>query len=110
MEVMAAGRAIEGTDVAEPRVPIRTRARRVVIGRGAVVPLAGAHGLAAAGDAFVAVSLAGSLFFNVSPDASREQVLLYLLITMAPLAVLSPLVGPAVGAGQGVGALRVSHV
>ncbi len=96
MGLMAAGRASEGTDVAEARVPVHTRIRRVVIGRGAVVPLAGAHGLAAAGDAFVAVSLAGSLFFNVSPDASREQVLLYLLITMAPLAVLSPLVGPAV--------------
>ena len=44
----------------------------------------------------MSVSLAGSLFFNVSPNASRQQVLLYLLITMAPLAVLSPLVGPAV--------------
>jgi predicted MFS family arabinose efflux permease len=44
----------------------------------------------------VSVSLAGSLFFNVSPDASRQQVLLYLLVTMDPLAVLAPLVGPAV--------------
>ncbi|MFT3851912.1 MAG: MFS transporter [Ilumatobacteraceae bacterium] len=59
-------------------------------------PLAIAHGLAASGDACVAISLAGSLFFNLSPDASREQVLLYLLITMAPLAVLAPLVGPTV--------------
>jgi hypothetical protein len=72
------------------------RLRRSLVGSGPVVPLASAHGLAAAGDAFVAVSLAGSLFFNVSPNASRQQVLLYLLITMAPLAVLSPLVGPAV--------------
>lgn len=72
------------------------RVRRVIVGRGAVVPLSVAHGLAGAGDACVSVSLAGSLFFNVSPDASREQILLYLLITMAPLAVLSPLVGPAV--------------
>jgi MFS family permease len=61
-----------------------------------VVPLSSAQALAAAGDAFVSVSLAGSLFFNVSPNASRQQVLLYLLITMAPLAVLSPFVGPAV--------------
>ena len=59
-------------------------------------PLAIAHGLAASGDACVAISLAGSLFFNLSPDASRQQVLLYLLITMAPLAVLAPLVGPTV--------------
>ncbi len=78
------------------RVSIPVRLRRTLIGRGAVVPLATAQALAAAGDAFVSVSLAGSLFFNVSPNASRQQVLLYLLITMAPLAVLSPLVGPAV--------------
>ncbi len=90
----AAGAA--GEPAASGRVPIHVRLRRTLIGRGAVVPLAIAQGLAAAGDAFVSVSLAGSLFFNVSPNASREQVLLYLLITMAPLAVLSPLVGPAV--------------
>ncbi len=84
-----------GPSTAE-RVPMHVRLRRMLIGRGAVVPLATAQGLAAAGDAFVSVSLAGSLFFSVSPNASRQQVLLYLLITMAPLAVLSPLVGPAV--------------
>ncbi len=66
------------------------------VGVGPMVPLSAAHGLGAAADAFVSVSLAGSLFFNVSPDASREQVLLYLLVTMVPLAVLAPLVGPAV--------------
>ena len=42
------------------------------------------------------MSLAGSLFFNISPDASRQQVLLYLVVTLAPLAVLAPLVGPLV--------------
>jgi hypothetical protein len=94
---MAADGGREGTPpVPDDRVRMHVRARRVLIGRGAVVPLATAHGLAAAGDAFVSVSLAGSLFFSVSPNASRQQVLLYLLITMAPLAVLSPLVGPAV--------------
>jgi hypothetical protein len=76
--------------------PWAVRLRAALVGRGPVVRLTTAHGLAAAGDAFVAVSLAGSLFFNVSPNASRQQVLLYLVITMAPLAVLSPLVGPAV--------------
>lgn len=70
--------------------------RRAILGDGPVVPLAVAHGVAAAGDAFVSVSLADSLFFNVSPDASRQQVLIYLLVTMAPFAVLAPLVGPAV--------------
>jgi predicted MFS family arabinose efflux permease len=47
-------------------------------------------------DALVAVSLAGSLFFSLSPEASREQVLLYLLINLAPFALLAPLVGPII--------------
>ena len=55
-----------------------------------------AHSIAAAGDAFITVSLAGSLFFSVSPDASRTQVLTYLIVTMAPFAVLAPLIGPAI--------------
>ncbi len=55
-----------------------------------------AHSIAAAADAFVTVSLAGSLFFSVSPDASRRQVLIYLVVTMAPFAVLAPLIGPSI--------------
>lgn len=102
MGAMSVGGATSGTDQHEfERETGAQRVRRLLIGRDAVVPLATAQGLAAAGDAFVSVSLAGSLFFNVSPNASREQVLLYLLITMAPLAVLSPLVGPAVDRFRG---------
>ena len=52
--------------------------------------------LSGVADALVAVSLAGSLFFSLSPDASRQQVLLYLLINMAPFALLAPLVGPVI--------------
>ena len=55
-----------------------------------------AQALAGAADALVAVSLAGSLFFNLSPDASQQQVLLYLVVNMAPFAVLAPLIGPAI--------------
>ena len=102
MELMPSGGERKGTVTTTiERAPFQVRMRQTLIGRGAVVPLATAQALAAAGDAFVSVSLAGSLFFNVSPDASREQVLLYLLITMAPLAVLSPLVGPAVDRFRG---------
>jgi hypothetical protein len=75
---------------------VRLRLRQLLFGPARVVPLSVAHGLQTAGDAFVTVSMAGSLFFNVSPDASREQVLLYLVVTLAPLAVLAPLVGPVV--------------
>lgn len=97
----AAGANEERALPTPPRAAWHIRLRRMIIGHGAVIPLAAAHGLAAAGDAFVTVSLAGSLFFNVSPNASRQQVLLYLVITMAPLAVLSPLVGPAVDRFRG---------
>ncbi len=48
----------------------------------------------AAGDAFVAVALAGTLFFSASVDQARGQVALALLVTMAPFAVLAPLIGP----------------
>jgi MFS family permease len=78
-------------------------------GRGPLGTFAVAHVVAGAGDAFVAVSLAGSLFFNVSPNASRQQILLYLALTMAPFAVLAPLIGPAVdrfhGAHRGLASL-----
>jgi hypothetical protein len=48
-----------------------------------------------AGDAFVAVSLAGTIFFSTSVDAARGKVVLFLLVTMAPFAVLAPFIGPA---------------
>jgi MFS family permease len=47
-----------------------------------------------AGDAFVAVALAGTLFFNASVSQARSQVAIALLVTMAPFAVLAPLIGP----------------
>jgi Na+/melibiose symporter-like transporter len=52
------------------------------------------HALLGAGDTLVALALAGSLFFSISPDAARGRVALYLLLTMAPFAVVAPLIGP----------------
>jgi hypothetical protein len=49
----------------------------------------------AAGDAFVTIALAGTLFFSTSLDAARGRVALTLVITMAPFAVLAPIIGPA---------------
>ncbi|MEM8620687.1 MAG: MFS transporter [Actinomycetota bacterium] len=86
----------DGTTVDAAAEAADHRLRTSLLGTDQLVPLSIAHGVAAVGDAFVAISLAGSLFFSVSPDASRQQVLIYLLATMAPLAVLAPLVGPAV--------------
>ncbi|MBW3574209.1 MAG: MFS transporter [Actinobacteria bacterium] len=56
--------------------------------------LARAHALSTAGDTLVATALAGSLFFSISPDAARSRVALYLVLTMAPFAVVAPLIGP----------------
>jgi hypothetical protein len=53
------------------------------------------HAAAAAGDTLVAIALAKTLFF-VSPNEARGKVLLYLLITLAPFAVVSPFVGPLI--------------
>ena len=49
-----------------------------------------------AGDTMVTVSLAGSLFFSVSPTEAKGRVLLYLLLTIAPFAVVSPVLGPLI--------------
>jgi MFS family permease len=46
------------------------------------------------GDAFVAVSLAGTLFFSASVGEARGRVALALLITIAPFAILAPFLGP----------------
>lgn len=47
-----------------------------------------------AGDALIAVALAGTLFFSVPTDQARGNVALYLLVTMTPFILLAPLVGP----------------
>ncbi|MGB5951974.1 MAG: MFS transporter, partial [Ornithinimicrobium sp.] len=52
------------------------------------------HGLHNAGDTIVAVSLAGSLFFQVPTGEARGQVALFLLLTLLPFSILAPLVGP----------------
>lgn len=58
--------------------------------------LALVHVLMMAGDTMVTVSLAGSLFFSVSPTEAKGKVLAYLLLTIAPFAVVSPVLGPLI--------------
>lgn len=58
--------------------------------------LALVHVVMMAGDTLVTVSLAGSLFFSVSPTEAKGKVLAYLLLTIAPFAVVSPLLGPLI--------------
>ncbi len=68
--------------------------------------LAWVHGTSAVGDALVAVALAGTLFFAVPVAAARPRVALYLLITVAPFAVVAPLLGRVLD-GR-IGASRVA--
>jgi hypothetical protein len=46
-------------------------------------------------DAAMAVALANTLFFAAASGESKGRVALYLLITIAPFAVIAPLIGPA---------------
>ncbi|MFM7271843.1 MAG: MFS transporter [Actinomycetes bacterium] len=57
--------------------------------------LAVAHAASVVGDALLTVSLAGSIFFTQDIARSRTQVLLYLVLTIAPFAVVAPVIGPA---------------
>jgi hypothetical protein len=52
------------------------------------------HAFNTAGDAAVAVSLAGTLFFTVPTEQASGQVALFLVLTMLPFAVVAPLIGP----------------
>jgi MFS family permease len=68
--------------------------RRGGAGESGLAALVEMHALQAAGDATITVALAGSLFFSVPTHQARSRVALYLLITMAPFAVIAPVLGP----------------
>jgi hypothetical protein len=57
--------------------------------------LMAAHAASVCADACVAASLAGSLFFAQPTSAARGDILLFLLLTMAPFAIVAPVMGPA---------------
>jgi len=47
-------------------------------------------------DAMLAAALADSIFFSLPAGEARAPVLRYLIITMAPFAVIAPLIGPLI--------------
>ncbi len=47
-----------------------------------------------AGDMLVTLALASTVFFSVPTGEARGRVALYLLVTMAPFALLAPVIGP----------------
>jgi hypothetical protein len=53
-----------------------------------------AHMGSVAGDAFVAIALAGSIFFEIPPPEAEVKVAAYLALTLAPLALAGPLLVP----------------
>lgn len=52
------------------------------------------NALSMAGDALVLISLAGTLFFSAPGEQQRGNVALYLLVTVAPFALIAPVIGP----------------
>ena len=67
----------------------------VVIGPRSIRRLTIVHAVDNFADSLITLSLIGSLFFSVSLEASRTRILLYLLLTAAPLAIVAQVVGPA---------------
>lgn len=63
--------------------------------------LAVTHAFSVAGDTLLTIALADSLFFSIGPDAAKGRVALYLALTMAPFAVIAPLIGPALDRTRG---------
>ena len=62
--------------------------------------LALVHSLQGAGSTLITISLAGSLFFSISPRAAEGKVLLYLLLTIAPFALVGPALSPLLDRGR----------
>lgn len=83
------------------RPPVKPPSSRYGLGDQSARTLLPMQAFHSAGESFFALSLIGSLFFNVSVDAARPRILLYLAVTMAPFAVLGPLIGPIIDRFRG---------
>jgi len=68
--------------------------RRMITSRAPMDAYALVHMTSAAGDALMAIALAGSIFFTIPIGQARVRVALYLALTMAPLAVAAPILVP----------------
>ncbi|RAJ39725.1 hypothetical protein K353_03755 [Kitasatospora sp. SolWspMP-SS2h] len=83
------GRVVNGTG---------RRIRRATSAEGAgesgLAKLIELHALNSFGDMLITVALASTIFFSVPTGEARGRVALYLLITMAPFALLAPVIGP----------------
>jgi hypothetical protein len=97
----ATGRAFRSSGQASGKATRRTAGfvHRITGAKGAdrtgLATLIEMTAVSGAADAFVTVALAGTIFFSTSVDQARGRVVLFLIITMAPFAVLAPFIGPA---------------
>ena len=83
-----------GRVVAGARQRARVRVHHMFTSRGpGFRKLAEAHAGAVAGDTLVAMALSGTLFFDVPSTEARDNVAVYLLITLAPFGVIGPFLG-----------------
>jgi len=98
--VRATGRGVRGVARGATRASRFTvdRAKRATEAQGAgesgLSRLIQMHVFNTAGDAAVAISLAGSLFFQVPSGEARDKVALFLGLTMLPFVIVAPLIGP----------------
>lgn len=90
--VIAAGRGA-GRGVSSAVRLGRRLARADGAGDSGLSRLIELHAFNAAGDAAVAISLAGTIFF-ADPGGAKGPVLLFLGLTMLPFSVLAPMLGP----------------
>ncbi|MEP6851832.1 MAG: MFS transporter [bacterium] len=81
---------------------VSTVARKVVAAsradgadRSGLTPLIWNQVMSFGADAMITVALAGTVFFSAAQSDQKGNVLGYLLITMAPFAIVAPIIGPA---------------
>ena len=87
-------RSLPGRLVARARRRARAQIHHMFSSRGTGFRrLAEAHAGGVAGDTLLAMALAGTLFFDVPSTEGRDNVALYLLITLAPFALIGPFLG-----------------
>lgn len=63
-------------------------------GESGLAKLIELHALNSFGDMLITIALASTIFFSVPTSEARGRVALYLVVTMAPFALLAPVIGP----------------
>ncbi|WP_438486459.1 MFS transporter [Streptomyces sp. S186] len=96
-EARRAGRAA-GRALRRPLTGAARGLRRATHAQGAgesgLAQLIELHAVNSAGDMMITIALASTVFFSVPTHEARGRVALYLAVTMAPFALLAPVVGP----------------